>query len=188
MITYRFATVDDILAVDALQQKYHVSSVSEEYKKDGFVTTRFTASQFRELIEKENGLAVACDGKKIVAYAMSGSWEYWSQWELFAYMIKDLPTVHFAGLQANTENSFQYGPVCIEKAYRGQGIAAEIFEFSRQAFVKKYPIMLTFINAKNGRSFAAHTKKVGFEIIKTFDFNGNHYYELGYDMKKPVRF
>jgi hypothetical protein len=24
------------------------------------------------------------------------------------------------------------------------------------------------------------------DLIKTFDFNDNHYYELGYDMSRPV--
>ena len=26
----------------------------------------------------------------------------------------------------------------------------------------------------------------GFEVIKKFDYNNNHYYELAYDMSKPV--
>ena len=49
---------------------------------------------------------------------------------------------------------------------------------------KRFPILITFINQANPRSFNAHTKKVGFEVIKTFDYNNNHYYELGYDMTK----
>ncbi len=71
---YRNARLEDIPSVAALQQKYHVSTISEEDKPDGFVTTLFTEEQFKELIEKENGLAIACDGDKIVAYAMAASW------------------------------------------------------------------------------------------------------------------
>ncbi|HAS91481.1 MAG TPA: GNAT family acetyltransferase, partial [Clostridiales bacterium] len=26
----------------------------------------------------------------------------------------------------------------------------------------------------------------GLEVIKTFDYNNNHYYELGYDMRKKT--
>ena len=58
---YRNATIDDIEAVARLQQKYHVSTIDEKDKKDGFVTTLFTHEQFKEIIEKENGLAIACD-------------------------------------------------------------------------------------------------------------------------------
>ena len=46
------------------------------------------------------------------------------------------------------------------------------------------PILITFINQINGRSYRAHVDKLGLEVIKPFDFNGNHYYELGYDMSR----
>ena len=105
---YRNARLEDIPSVAALQQKYHVSTISEEDKPDGFVTTLFTEEQFKELIEKENGLAIACDGDKIVAYAMAASWEYWSDWPLFQYMIEDLPNTKYLGQVLSTENSYQY--------------------------------------------------------------------------------
>lgn len=100
---YRNATLKDIHAVSNLQQKYHVSTIKEEDKADGFVTTLFTEEQFIELIQKENGLAIACDGDKIVAYAMAASWEYWSEWPLFQYMINDLPNVNYLGQVLSTK-------------------------------------------------------------------------------------
>ena len=62
---YRNATFKDIPEVSALQQKYHVSTVSEEDKPDGFVTTLFNEEQFKEIIEKENGLFLAIDNNKV---------------------------------------------------------------------------------------------------------------------------
>ncbi|PIE98303.1 MAG: GNAT family acetyltransferase [Treponema sp.] len=183
---YRFATVDDIEAVSELQKKYHVSTVSDEDRPDGFVTTLFTPEQFKSIIEEENGLAIACDKGRVVAYAMSASWKYWSAWPMFAFMIKDLPSVTYLGKQLSEDNSFQYGPVCVDKAYRGKGVVQNIFEFSRREFKKRFPIMITFINKTNPRSFKAHTEKAGFEVIKSFEYNNNNYYELGYDMEKPV--
>lgn len=58
---YRNATLDDISAVSLLQKKYHINTITEEDKPDGFVTTLFSERLFQELIEQENGLAVACD-------------------------------------------------------------------------------------------------------------------------------
>ena len=75
---YRNATLKDINQVSQLQKKYHISTISEEDKPDGFVTTLFTEEQFKELIEKEKGLAIACDNDKVIAYAMAASLEYWS--------------------------------------------------------------------------------------------------------------
>ncbi len=184
---YRNATLEDIPAVSELQQKYHVSTISEEDKADGFVTTLFTEEQFKELIQKENGLAIACDGDRVVAYAMAGSWEYWSQWPLFQHMIKDLPNTEYLGQVLSMENSYQYGPICIHKDYRSTEVLPNIFEFSRTQMNKRYPILITFINQINPRSLKAHTEKLGLEIIKPFEFNNNQYYELGYDMSKKTK-
>lgn len=184
---YRNATLIDIPHISKLQEQYHISTVSEEDKVDGFVTTLFTESQFKDLIEKENGLAIACDGDRIVAYAMAGSWEYWSAWPLFQHMIKDLPNTKYLAQVLSTENSYQYGPICIHKDYRGTEVLPNIFEFSRAQMSKRYPIMITFINQINPRSYYSHTKKLGLDLIKTFEFNNNQYYELGYDMSKKTK-
>jgi len=186
MIIYRNAVPDDLAGVAELQKRYHISTIREEDKADGFVTTLFTPEQFLSLMKDENGLAVACDGNKIISYAMAASWEYWSAWPLFRRMIADLPNIEYLGRILSTENSYQYGPVCIAGEYRGRGVLEHIFEFSRRQMASRYPVMVTFINGINPRSFDAHTRKVGMELIKTFDFNGNHYYELGYDMTRPV--
>jgi hypothetical protein len=186
MIIYRNAVPDDLAGVAELQKRYHISTILEEDKADGFVTTLFSPEQFLSLMRDENGLAVACDGGKIISYAMAASWEYWSAWPLFRHMIADLPNIEYLGRVLSTENSYQYGPVCIAGEYRGQGVLEHIFEFSRRQMASRYPVMVTFINRINPRSYDAHTRKVGMDLIKTFDFNGNHYYELGYDMTRPV--
>jgi len=178
---YRNATVADIPQIEELQKRYHVSFINEEEKKNGFVTTLFTREQLTELIEQEDGISLACDGQTVVAYAMAGSWQFWSKWPLFQYMIADLPNVTYLGQTLSTENSYQYGPVCIDMAYRGQGVLQELFAHSAGQMSKRYPILITFINHLNPRSFTAHTQKVGLDVIKDFSFNGNNYYELGYD-------
>ena len=183
---YRNATIADIPLLQELQQKYHVSSIREEDKKNGFVTTLFTAEQFQELIERENGISLACDGDTLAGYAMAGSWDFWSKWPLFQQMIADLPNVSFQGQTLSTQNSYQYGPVCIDMAYRGKGVLESLFRYSTSQMNSRYPILITFINQINERSFAAHTRKVGLEVIKTFSFNGNNYFELGYETKKAL--
>ncbi len=181
---YRNARLEDIKKVADLQSLYHVSTINEEDKKDGFVTTLFTEDQFKDLIEKENGLAIALDGDRVVAYAMAASWDYWSAWPLFQFMIGDLPNIEYLGQKLSLENSYQYGPVCVHKDYRGKDVLPNIFEFSRRQMKERYPILITFINVINPRSYKAHVDKLGLEVIKKFDFNGNTYYNLGYDMNK----
>ncbi len=184
---FRNAEFKDIPGVQLLQQKYHISTISDEDKPHGFVTTLFTEEQFKELIEKENGLAIACDGDKIVGYAMAASWQYWSSWPLFQHMINDLPSTTYLNTVLSVENSYQYGPISIDMDYRGTDVLPNLFEFSRLQMKNRYPILITFINQINNRSYEAHTRKLGLDVIKTFDFNNNHYYELGYDMTKKTK-
>jgi len=89
-------------------------------------------------------------------------------------------------LQLTTDNSYQYGPVCIDKSIRGSGALEIMFDFSREHMAKRFPILVTFINKINPRSYAAHTKKLGLTVIQEFEYNSNNYYELVYDTSKPV--
>lgn len=186
-VIYRNATIEDIPQIAQLQQVYHVSTISDEDKPNGFVTTLFSDEQFTELIETENGLVIGCDGDRIVAYVMAASWHYWQKWPLFQHMIKDLPLTEYLGQTLSVENSYQYGPICIHKDYRGTDVLPRIFEFSRAQMNKRFPILITFINHINPRSYKAHVEKLGLDVIKSFEFNNNQYYELGYDTSKAVR-
>ncbi|MCE2571104.1 GNAT family acetyltransferase [Motilimonas eburnea] len=174
----RLATVADIPEVLELHARYQVDSIAEQDKADGFITTAFTGAQLVELIESEQGLSVVTKSGSIVAYAMAASWQFWARWPMFAHMIKDLPSLSYEGYQLSTDNSYQYGPVCVDKSVRGQGALELVFEFSLQHMSSRYPVLVTFINKINPRSYAAHTNKVGLQVIQEFSFNNNHYYEL----------
>lgn len=177
-VEVRLARVEDIPQVLELHYRYQVDSIADEDKKDGFITTAFTEEQMRELIEKESGLSVVIKDGRIVAYAMAASWQFWSLWPMFAHMIKDLPNLEYNGYTLSTENSFQYGPVCVDKSVRGQGVFELVFNFSLKSMSSRYPVLVTFINKINPRSYAAHTQKVALDVIQEFSFNDNQYYEL----------
>jgi hypothetical protein len=183
---YKIATPDDIENVLALHYRYQIDSIAEDDKKDGFVTTPFTAEQLSALIEQEQGLFIAVDGDEVVAYVMAASWQFWSRWPMFAYMIEGLEELEYLGQKLSIENSYQYGPICIDKRYRGSGVLEGIFEFARSQMQPRFPILVTFINKINPRSYEAHTRKLGLEVIAEFGYNNNRYYELVYDTAKPL--
>lgn len=169
-----------------LHAKYQIDSIKEEDKKDGFVTTAFTKEQLEDIIEKEQGIFVALKNDVVVAYVMSASWTYWSKWPMFVYMIEDLPNLRYLGREITVDNSYQYGPVCVDKAFRGQGILEALFDFALEKMSKKYEILVTFVNKINPRSFEAHKRKLGLEVIQEFEFNNNNYYEMVFDTSKRV--
>jgi hypothetical protein len=178
-MNYKVAEISDIEATLRLHAKYQIDSIREEDKKDGFVTTAFTKEELTQLIEQEQGLFIAKEGDDVLAYVMSASWDFWSKWAMFQYMIADLPNLSYKGQQLTTQNSYQYGPICIDKSVRGTAVLSNIFNFALKEMSKRYPILITFVNQINPRSFEAHHRKLGLDIIQEFEFNGNRYWELG---------
>lgn len=181
----RIATTHDIHQVMALQKQNLFANLSELEREDGFVTTPFTYAQIREIIGQKGLFVTEIEGN-IIAYAFAGTWKYFSQWKIFKVMIASFPKLIFDGKRINTQNTFQYGPICIEKNHRGNGVLESIFEKMRLEMIKKYPISITFINKENKRSLFAHTQKLNWDIIDEFKFNNNTYLTLGFNMKNSV--
>ncbi len=181
----KVATLSDIEATLKLHAKYQVDSIHEEDKADGFVTTPFTVEELTQLIEQESGLFIAKEDEEVLAYVMSASWEFWSQWKMFRHMIDDLQNLNYQGMQLSTINSYQYGPICIDKSMRGTSLLPEIFSFALEKMRTRYPILVTFVNQVNPRSFQAHHRKLGLDVIQEFEFNGNRYWEMACLTKSP---
>lgn len=76
------------------------------------------------------------------------------------------------------ENSYQYGPVCIDTAVRGKGVLEGLFAYALEKMSLRFDILVTFINKVNPRSYVAHTRKLGLTVLDEFEFNNNHYYWL----------
>ena len=172
------ATINDLDGVLALHRKYHIGSIDEKDKPDGFVTTNFTQKQLEELINRENGITVAKENGAVVSYAMAASWGFWSEWPFFAHMIQELPKNSLNDQILSAENSYQYGPMCVDSVFRGTGVFEKVFFASLENMSNRFPTMVTFINQINNRSYAAHTRKAVMTTVGTFQYNNNDYYML----------
>lgn len=174
--------IDGILV---LQAENLVANMPADKKSGGFVTTPFTEALLRPLIEK-NTVFVAVDMHhgaelpEVVGYLICGSWAFYSQWPVFAYMVSLFSEFTYQDTEMTTENSYQYGPVCISKAVRGSGAFERLFAFARTQMHKKYPYALTFINKQNTRSLEAHKKKTDIDVIREFSYDGQEYYFIGF--------
>lgn len=181
---FRLANVEDITGVLVLQDKNLVSLMTEAEKIDGFVTTPLGDGQLREII-RLGGLVVAVDdGGVVCGYMMGADWDYFSQWAMFPFMIGKLVGLLYEGIVIEEKNSFQYGPVCVAKGVRGQRVLERMFDVLFEEMCGKFEVGLTFINKKNTRSFAAHTRKLGMVVVEDFEYKGQGYYCLGFRVEK----
>jgi hypothetical protein len=163
----------------SLQASNLVVNLPIELHAGGFVTTPFTNAQYAQLVSEQR-LVVALADDKIVGYVISADWNFLKQYPIFAYMIELLPSLSIDGVHMSENNSYQYGPVCIDEQWRGKNILPQLFEFAKKHMSTHYPYGLTFINSRNQRSKQAHLHKLNLEHITDFNFNDQNYHLLGF--------
>ena len=195
MTQIRLAEVGDIEGIRALMKKYHRDTISDEDRPDGFVTTAITDGQLTELIEKERGVMIIAEptgegtgagsdegtdegtdegADKVLGFCFAAPWEFWTAWPMFRHMISIIPDYEFDGKKLIVEETYQYGPVCVDRSIRGTGAFEDLFFASLEQFRDRYPVMLTFVNQINKRSENAHNNKAHMETLGTCDGDGNH--------------
>ncbi len=175
----RIATESDIEGILQLQAQNLYFNLSAEELADGFVMTPFAANLVRVLISQAGGFVAESEGE-IVGYLLAGTWDFYAQWEIFRLMISRLPELEFQGTKIDVDHSFQYGPICIDRALRGSGILPQLFAKMKVSFAPDFPIGVTFINQLNQRSLIAHTRKLDLEIVDKFKFNEHAFYTLAF--------
>jgi len=174
----RRATVNDIDEIVKLQESCHISNVNEAEKSDGFLNTVLDAQLLRPIIEQEGAVFVAVLDGKVVAMAVCASWHFWAFSKALSTVSNNLKSVRGYDNELTRTNSYFWGPVCVGKECRGQGVFEQLFTYSRAEMSKTYPFVYTYVHEDNARSFAAHTKKAGFNFIKDFELNGQVFKEM----------
>ncbi len=176
----RLGEVEDISGILALQGKNLYSNLTTEQRQAGFVTTPFDQQQIKELLNQK-GVFIAKDNNVILGYIFAGDWDFFSQWDIFPFMVARFPTLSFKGQTIQRDRTFQYGPVCIDSSQRGTNLLSQLFEVMRREFLTRFTTGITFINSANRRSYEAHTRKLKMTVIDRFGFNHNNYYSLAFD-------
>ncbi len=179
----RLAELKDMEGIKALLKKYHRDTISEEDRPNGFVTTAITDEQLARLITDEHGVMIitepAGDSEEVLGFCFAAPWDFWEEWPLFRHMMDIIPDYSFEGKPLVLEETYQYGPMCIDSRIRGTGAFEKLFYASLAGFKDRFPVMLTFVNQINGRSEKAHTEKARMTTVGTFDFGDNHYFLMG---------
>ena len=178
-MTIRQATINDVEALLKLQNKYHVSQLTEAEKQEkGFVTMWVEPDQFAFMAERGSVFVAISDDNNLAAYALTSDWQYYEQWPITVRMAAFLPTFAYESVVLTKENSFHYGPVCIDEAYRGKDTLTQFFVAIQAVYKGRYDYIITLINYINERSLRAHAKKTPLSIVGDFDFNNNNYAAL----------
>lgn len=179
--SFRRFLSNDIPEILRIQEANLVSNLSDSEMVNGFLSVEFLPKEFEEM-NSEIACIVADLGDKLGGYLCGSSLEFNARFPILAHMINLFPETSFISRTLDQYRSFIYGPVCIEKHLRGSGIIEGLFNELLHQVSGNFDIGATFISRDNTRSLRAHTGKLKMEKIRDFEFNGNVFFMLVFEV------
>ena len=182
---YRRPSSSDFDKIVALQNSNLASALKQSEQLDGFLTASFSAQQFQAM-DNDLCVVVCTEAEQMIGYACASSVEYNKSIPLIATMLKYFPMITYKNKSLATYHSFIYGPVCIDKGYRGKGILHPLFKKILEFLLHEHQqleLLTTLISIENTRSLNAH-EKLSMEIVGQFEFNEKAFCILVFPINK----
>ena len=155
----------DFPAILELQDRFHLSNLPADDLAEGFVTSHLDPKDLARMCQQK-AIWVARASDQIAAYACAVEWEFWEAGRFLDAVRALLPIG-----QVTWENSFLYGPTCIDAPFRGRGILPDFVRAIAARYASEREFGLCFIDVRNARSLAAHERKLGFARIAQLPFD-----------------
>lgn len=175
---YTLTTCDEELEqIIKLQKNNLSSSISKKEKEtEGFVTVTHDLSILRKMNSKQPHI-VAKDKDKVVGYALCMLKDFKNDIEILKPM--------FTMIDNHLDPSSSYvimGQVCIDKAYRKQGIFRGLYQAMKNELQKKYDFLITEVASNNIRSLQAH-QAIGFKTLVTYESDNIQWHLIYWDWR-----
>ena len=178
---FRRARPEDFSAILELQAANLRGHLSPEDQREGFLSAEFTSQQLAEMA-REIALLVASEKARLCGYLCAYSCDYSKQFLILATMIESFDHVLYQGKPLSSYHSFVYGPVCVDKAYRGQGLLRGLYEMLLREVAGKYEVGVAFVSKDNPYSLAAHVNGLKMSIAGAFEFRSRTYDILAFSV------
>jgi len=145
---------------------YRKNVTPEERDKEGFVSWEYPIALLQQLQDIAPHVIVK-DGENVVAYALVATKEAGLFHKDLQTMFDHLADLTYKNKSLGDYNFYCMGQVCIDKAYRGQGVFGMLYQHHKQLYQDKFDMLITEISPSNPRSQRAH-EKVGFKTIYNY--------------------
>ena len=156
--------LNQILDLQKRNLKKYLSD--SERKSQGFLTAEHTFEQFKKINDAEPCVVIVDKGI-VVAYTIAMLESATTDMPVFDDLFSTVASLTYKNLPMTSYKYIFVGQLCIDKNYRGQGLAEKLYVFYKEELKAKYDFALTDISEHNPRSLKAHQKS-GFEVIHTF--------------------
>ena len=180
MATFRNAEPSELSQILALQKDNLLKNLEPQNQLDGFLSIEYSHDQLENL-NNQLGIFVAIDNDHFAGYLIAQTMDFALQSPLINTMVKRFPDVQYRSRPLSEFRTFIYGPVCIYKESRGQGILEGLFNVMLQTLKGQFDVGVAFVSERNPRSLYAHREKLGMKVVDEFEFKGQQYNTLVFE-------
>jgi GNAT superfamily N-acetyltransferase len=164
-----------------LQRRYHTRHLSlEAQAQEGFVFAQHSVSLLRRMAA-ELPQAVALVDNSVVGYCLSLGNELPSLKPMFDQFRRCL----YRGRPLSELRFFVGGQVCVDRAHRGHGLLARLYDHVRKSVHPEFDLCVTEIATRNQISVRAH-EKMGFEAISTYSDDREEWVIVAWHLSRPA--
>ncbi|NGZ08421.1 MAG: GNAT family N-acetyltransferase [Nitrospira sp. LK70] len=178
---FRRAKLEDIPAILDVQAANFIGNLEDTERRDGFLSVKFTRQQLEEMTG-DVGIIVAAIGGSLAGFLCASSCEFNRPFPLLAAMMQRFNAIDYQGRSLASSRVFIYGPVCIERAYRGRGLLRRLYETLQREVAGRYDIGVAFVAEDNPHSLRVHLDGLGMAHVGEFALSGKQYHILAFDV------
>ena len=167
-----------------LQRRYHASALPPDAQvREGFVFAQHSLPLLQSMAaELPQAIAVA-DGV-VVGYCLSMSLSLRDEIPSLVPMFDQFGRCAYRGRPLSGFRFFVGGQVCVDRAFRGRGLLARLYEQARVSAPRTYDLCVTEIATRNQVSIRAH-QRMGFETISTYSDGSEDWEIVAWNLSRP---
>ncbi|MGB8191282.1 MAG: GNAT family N-acetyltransferase [Chitinophagaceae bacterium] len=160
-------STQDLEQILQLQQCNLIKKLSDsERREQGFVTVEHTMDMLGQMHALAPSIIVK-ENDSVVGYALTMLRECRSIIPALVPMFDNLDQLQWKGKPMNDYRFYTMGQICIDKAYRGQGLFDQLYQKHKEVYSPQFDLLATEIATRNTRSIRAH-ERVGFKTIDVY--------------------
>jgi len=179
LVEYRRAGTTDYSQILRLQSANYIANLSEEERKEGFLSAQFTAEQTAQIAEDLGTMVATVDGN-VAGFLCAFRNEFETGSAVIARMLESYDRMRFDGGLLKSFKTYIYGPVCVGREYRRRGLLRGLYEAQKRDLAGQFEIGVAFVARTNPHSLQAHVQGLGMSEVGDFEVSGNVYVALAF--------
>ena len=184
-IEYRRALPPDYPAIVRLNAANFIANLAAEERADGFLSALFTLAQTAAMAE-DLGTTVAIAEGTLAGFLCAFRNDFDHGSPVVAKMIESYDRFRFDGKLLSSYNTYAYGPVCIDRAFRRKGLLRGLYEAQKRELAGRFEVGVALIARNNPHSLQAHVAGLGMTEVGDFEVNGNTFATVAFRVPAPA--